>query len=347
VRTHRSGGFTLVEMLVVIAIMGILAGLLLPAIQAAREAARRGQCANNLKQIGVALYAYHNVHQVFPVNFGWPYATSPAPGIPDPGNSNSQGRSWLLGLLPYLDEQKLYDRVQFNAPISNPSNTGVASTVLQMYLCPSDRGYKNGIMDDRDLPGSWAVTCYKAVAGSNWALGTFDDLYTEDTMGNRTPDIPLKFPPVPFPSPMSGVPVWAQRAVGRHTNVADGLDYGNGFTCRGGIGAKPTALYDLRDGASNCLAVGEVVPKYCNKTWWYWWDGATATCAIPMNYLPDGIEPVATDWQRNYSFRSVHGGGCQFLLADGHGRFLSENIDLWLYRHLAQINSGEVKVVPQ
>ena len=339
-RIRRTAGFTLVELLVVIAVIGILIALLMPAIQSARESARRAHCANNLKQIGVALSSYHAQFQVFPINYGYVDDSIPdeAAKIPDPGQADSKGRSWLIGILPFIDEQKLYNRIRFDESISDVSgiNTGVASTVVNPFLCPSDRSYKNGLMDGRDLPGTWAVTSYKGVAGSNWDLGTFDDLYTEDMMGMKTPDIPLYYNYGRF----------LYRTYGP-IDSPNGRDFGNGFVCRGGLAPRPTSIADIRDGTDRTIIVGEVIPKYCCKTWWYWWDGATATCAIPMNYNPDGNEPDPADWERNSTFRSMHNGGCFFLVGDGGVRFLNETIDLTLYRHLAQISSGQLKAIPE
>src|SRR5690606_18128462 len=113
-------------------------------------------------------------------------------------------------------------------------------------------------------------------------------------------------------------------------------------------GARPTRYRDILDGTSNTLCVGEAVPAWCKKTWWYWFDGSTATAAIPLNYKPDGEEPnrEVTDWQRTYSFMSRHTGGGNFCLGDGSVRFISDGIDLHLYRDLANMASGKLAMVP-
>src|SRR5438132_1428634 len=123
-------GFTLVELLVVIAIIGVLVALLLPAVQTAREAARRNQCANNLKQIGLGVFNYNDVHQVMPA-----------------GNYHSVFGSWLVHLLPYVEQQSLYAMYRNdgmagypNAGIryGSPENLPVTRTQLKVYTCPSD-----------------------------------------------------------------------------------------------------------------------------------------------------------------------------------------------------------------
>jgi prepilin-type N-terminal cleavage/methylation domain-containing protein len=124
-------GFTLVELLVVIAIIGILIALLLPAVQAAREAARRTQCNNNLKQIGLALHNYHDSHKTFPPDAVWGAFVAAAPTA----QQNPYHTTWLLAILPYLEQQPLYDTVDFELPMYGQP---VTSTQLGALQCPSD-----------------------------------------------------------------------------------------------------------------------------------------------------------------------------------------------------------------
>jgi len=128
-KTTRSRGFTLIELLVVVAIIAVLAGLLLPAVQQAREAARRTQCRNNLKQIGLALHAYHDALLAFPPG----YCT----GLVYVDGATDTAQGWGSGtfVLPYLDQANIYDQINFNLPISS---SPVVQTVLPVYLCPSD-----------------------------------------------------------------------------------------------------------------------------------------------------------------------------------------------------------------
>jgi prepilin-type N-terminal cleavage/methylation domain-containing protein/prepilin-type processing-associated H-X9-DG protein len=135
--SHRSA-FTLIELLVVIAIIGVLIGLLLPSVQAAREAARRSQCVNNLKQMGLALHQYHETHGAFPpaylVAFG--PNTIHAPNDPDTGDA---GPGWAYGtmMLPYLEQGPLYQSLNVNLPCWAPSNATGVVTSIGVFLCPS------------------------------------------------------------------------------------------------------------------------------------------------------------------------------------------------------------------
>ncbi len=140
-RYGRLRGFTLVELLVVIAIVGVLVSLLLPAVQAAREAARRTQCQNNLRQIGLALHAYHGNHNELPI------------GCIDKriANHNPNGRqlSWAARLLPQMESNNLYQQIDFKSGYDSAQNAVAGSTVVAAYLCPSTFR----LADDRT--GSW------------------------------------------------------------------------------------------------------------------------------------------------------------------------------------------------
>ncbi len=150
--THR--GFTLVELLVVIAIIGVLVALLLPAVQAAREAARRTQCLNHHKQLGLALHNYHDTHKILPpaIQF-W--------NGDDSRTSDNMRPNWIIMILPFMEQQPLYDSFNFNVTISDPINRNSRGVRIQNLLCPSD---------------PWNRTKFKgtsAAEGDNWQRGNY------------------------------------------------------------------------------------------------------------------------------------------------------------------------------
>lgn len=172
-------GFTLVELLVVIAIIGILVALLLPAVQAAREAARRSQCTNNLKQMGLALHNYHDTHKVFP-----------------PGYISSLGWNWGSYLLPFSEQQPLYDNMGVGDPTDwgNPDHLDNGRTPLALYLCPSD-SYPQNVRNDRRRPRhasggnnrkALGYSSYVGIRGSNSA-------WRENSNGVIYPNSAIRF----------------------------------------------------------------------------------------------------------------------------------------------------------
>ncbi len=129
-------GFTLVELLVVITIIGLLIALLLPAVQAAREAARRMSCSNNLRQIGIGLHNYHTAHRCFPPG-GLEYRWTWCPVTNKPKYPDGRQFAWSAFLLPFIEQGPLYDKIDFNEPFDDPVNADAAATVLSIYICPT------------------------------------------------------------------------------------------------------------------------------------------------------------------------------------------------------------------
>ncbi len=328
-RRNRSGlrpAFTLVELLVVIAIIGILVGLLLPAVQAAREAARRMQCSNNVKQLSLAFHNYESSTKSFPIN----YAYRGKNGYPNngPGIANS-GRSWLQMILPYIEQTNLYNNIDFTVGLEPKSSAAttpvgknriVAATVIQTFLCPSDDSNEGGLLatrsdlNDTTAPADkWAVTCYKASSGSNWNSGIF--AWTN--------------------SGATGVG-------GKNAGQSDGLNLGNGVICSNQTNVNaPTKIGHITDGTSNTFIIGEAMPGWSQWNWWYNPNACTATTAIPLNRVLKVPKAIGS-WNVNYGFASRHTGGGQFGFGDGSVRFISENIDTAAYRGLSTISSGEV-----
>ena len=152
--TGHPAGFTLVELLVVIAIIGVLLALLLPAVQMARESARKTQCKNNLKQIALGLHAYHDLHKIFPpsVQFEanvWPY------------NSPDFRPNWLILILPFIEQRPLYLSFNLRLPISHLENRQPRGSTVPSFVCPSDFGHETPFAGT--MPGE----------GDNWARGNY------------------------------------------------------------------------------------------------------------------------------------------------------------------------------
>jgi len=324
-RRHR-GGFTLIELLVVIAIIAILIALLLPAVQAAREAARRSSCKNNLKQLGVAVHNFHDVHGEFPyTTTDWQF------------NANSRGWSWIARVLPQMEQTNLSDMIRLPPIIGGNTNEiprrmnevvngqRLRQIILDPLACPSDVAggeLSTSVANGFNGNGGSAVTSYKGVSGSNWQ--------------------------------------WGDHRVSQPGGSGNGLNRGNGifdrledivnsnFTERRHGAEDRTKFRDVTDGLSNTLMIGESSNKIATHTgFWGHFNHTTATCAIPINYeRPNGDPWARNDWGRNYSFHSFHPGGAQFCLADGSVRFLSENIDLPTYRALATKDGREPVELP-
>jgi prepilin-type N-terminal cleavage/methylation domain-containing protein/prepilin-type processing-associated H-X9-DG protein len=161
--SHRRRGFTLIELLVVIAIIGLLIALLLPAVQAAREASRRTQCRNNLHQIGVALHNYHDAHRCLPPGYVSAYDSS--------GTDTGAGWGWGAILLPYVEETNLAKSIHFNQAIESPSNATARIAPVNVYLCPSDTSTPTWDAVKRDAIGN-VLSTICMIASANY-VGVF------------------------------------------------------------------------------------------------------------------------------------------------------------------------------
>lgn len=293
----RKSGFTLIELLVVIAIIAILVALLLPAVQQAREAARRTQCKNNLKQIGIALHNYHDIYGSFPSGYIW-----------DGRAVVSEGWGWSALILPQMDQEPLWDQLQVTnmtlAAVLATGPTGVApllQTGVPAYKCPSDPGGNRGedvVHQNRHFGGGEGTN-----AGG---LGQF----------------------LPSPSNYMGVQGNRERCPSQGINsLANGIFFYN----------SKVKFRDVIDGQSNTFCVGERDAVDCRGGTWVGVRNAYSGTGARGEYTVVGGAHGATltlnapPWNGNNlcgeGFSSQHPGGAQFLLCDGSVRFVSENID--------------------
>lgn len=213
------GGFTLVELLVVIAIIGILVALLLPAVQSAREAARRMQCQNHLKQLGLALHNYHDTLGSFPPSSNWAAIAE----VNTKNNANLRA-NWVISILPYIEQQALYNSFDLNQPIPHANNAVARSTPLSFMVCPSD-SYARKPFNGSSNSGTNAL-------GNNWARGCYA---ANGSLG------------------------FLSRAHGANNGAgADGEAWTNGQK-RGVMGANASLNFaGITDGTSNTILVGHI-----------------------------------------------------------------------------------------
>jgi prepilin-type N-terminal cleavage/methylation domain-containing protein len=333
---QRKGGFTLVELLVVIAIIGVLVALLLPAVQAAREAARRSQCQNNLKQLGIALQGYHGVHKRFPANSHWYTGDVTNCGETITLTDADLQGSMILKLMPYLEESIIYDRVDFKNPVGVikqfHDNAEIRSTVLSVLRCPSDEFPRLSDDPKEDSSGEplapHAVTNYAPSVG---AQKTFS------FGGSCNP-----------PKGPEGNFFGNGDDLGICTNL---LEDTSGIFSRIIFAAS---IPQITDGTSHTIAMGEVLPN-CNYELirFGWWDSqifyvGTApyinydSCKATNPPWP-AQQTCATffNWNTSSGFKSRHPGGAQFVLADASVHFISENIDYRNYQRLGDRRDNE------
>lgn len=325
--------FTLVELLVVIAIIGILVALLLPAIQAAREAARRTSCSNNLKNLGLGILTHHDSMKHFPVSHGSAYVgESPTP---------QSGVGWILNTLPQLEEQPLYDQFkaagafegQFrrdkahltvgNAGIISTTNGVSGPKLLQTELailgCPSDSAASKQRTDQEEM-GDWqvAVTNYK---------GVLDDTYLGQTFGPTVyHNDASKYPSGIYDDPAPTYDSGATRDC-HHNLRCRGIFFRQSYQ-------RPVKISSVIDGTSKTFMVGEDLPEFNNHSTAFYANGDWCSCNIPLNNLiNEQPETLNLDfWWEQQNFRSRHPGGAQFCLVDGSVRFVSESISNDTYR---------------
>lgn len=344
--TGGNRGFTLIELLVVIAIIAVLVSLLLPAVQQAREAARRTQCQNNLKQIGLALHNYLDTHQVFPPAYlGSPVSAGSAFGVnyPDDNRNGVSGLGWGAMVLPFLEQSALYGQFDPTIPIWAPQQAAALKTKVAVFLCPSAAGGSDGfalrqyMSGSNEQPGNpqpyvpgifLAHSHYVTMAGTQGPWGR-PTAYSSDFS-------------VPEPVPFAGAA------------TIDGVFYRN----------SRMRMADIADGTSNTVFVGEHSSRLSDKTW---------VGVVPYSVTCKKVGGVVTDEcdsggalvqghsgpdlhdhpqviihqpnhpaQHSDQLESDHTGGCHCLLGDGSVRFVSQYLDAFVWAGLCTRAGGEI-----
>lgn len=303
----RKRGFTLVELLVVIAIIGILIALLLPAVQAAREAARRSQCSNNLKQIGVGMHNYHDVSKSLMVGaYGCCWGT------------------WKVALLPYIEQKNLFDQYRhgpkgidtppYENRYSHPANLPVTTAMISAYHCPSDSPPKKPI-----------VGIYSHNYACNYGNTVYGHLIGNTFNGIRHGGAPFRNVAVPGAVPDGAYDfAWIQDGTSNTMLVAEVLA-GNGSDLRGFSWWSDASGFQTYQGPNSPIPDRVYAAGYCVNE--------------PLFNLPCAVS-TATD-PTMFGSRSKHPGGVQVVLGDGAGRFISQTIDINTWRALSTTRNGE------
>ncbi|WP_425617076.1 DUF1559 domain-containing protein [Anatilimnocola sp. NA78] len=301
-KTKRA--FTLVELLVVIAIIGVLVALLLPAVQAAREAARRMSCSNNLKQIGLALQNYHDTVLAFPYG-GTDGIKRSTPAMND--------ISWHVRVLPFIEQNAVYDKVNWGVAYNNAANTPIMHIQIKGYFCPSQSIVRSGSSGEKDAAQSVAgfTTHYYGVNGPQGTNATTGQVYTN------------------HPNTSSG-----------HGDIA-----GDGVLNT----YEASNMAAVTDGTSNTFLVGEISfqkalqPTAHSLRVWTRGGGSTTTTSATKN-IEFPINSTPYNGSNNFndiSFGSQHPAGALFGLVDGSVRLVSQNIDMSIYQAMASRSGGE------
>jgi len=307
---RRLHAFTLVELLVVIAIIGVLVALLLPAVQAAREAARRASCSNNLKQIALALHNYHDVHLTFPS--GW---------LDNP-IANEEAWGWSALTLPYIEQAPLHatlgvtkarlvDQLRSLNGANGPAVAAAARTVLKVFICPTDSGHQGGLVHTNRHFGGGIGFAAAGFTGNTTLVGVSNYM---GVAGHRD---------VVNAAPNSG--------------IFFGNCSGDATICPNQV-SSAVRMGDVADGTSSTLMVGERDTFNCRSGTWLGVRntngsndrGVVVVIGHSHPKLNQDVKAVTWDTDRigcGEGFSSLHPGGAQFAAVDGSVRFIPNTIN--------------------
>ncbi|OJW07467.1 MAG: hypothetical protein BGO49_26240 [Planctomycetales bacterium 71-10] len=313
----RARGFTLIELLVVIAIIAVLISLLLPAVQAAREAARRVQCVNNLKQLGLALHNYHDAQGQFAPGYLTLPGGNPLMGPPD-ASTRDTGPGWAWGalVLPNMEQGPLHSALNFNLPCWSPSNSTGARASIGTFLCPSASDATR-TYDLKDEAGTYMTTLsrshYVANAGRQEAWAYAEDDWTS----------------------LSDGPIYRNSRT-RVASIADGL-------------SNTVFLGEHSPILSDKTWVGAVPGSIICPTPRF----ATSTCDVAATQIlvhsgpnpwenPPIVLPPNSRYTKLCQMFAEHSGGCNVLMGDGSVRFAKSTVNQRVWPALHTCSGGEV-----
>jgi prepilin-type N-terminal cleavage/methylation domain-containing protein/prepilin-type processing-associated H-X9-DG protein len=349
----RRTAFTLVELLVVIAIIGILLALLLPAIQAAREAARRGQCRNNLKQIGLAALAHLDAQKHYPTG-GWGYHWT---GDPDLGFHAGQPGGWLYNLLPFIEQRLVHDMakgLKADATATGPKNTMLArmnAVPIPTYNCPSRRGptviYGTNTESEYNADDSLRQALGQARSDYAGNGGTNRQVTTGSCAIPQGSDLTPTFNAVSY---MKACSWWSEDMNGvifavsmvTQRKILDGttktyLAGEKSLQPQFYLGGGPSdngAMYEGHDYDVLRWAGGDP-------------NNATSTPPTTADYLPSRDQNDPNDsGAGKWNFGSAHPGGCMFVMCDGSVQMIAYTIDPGVHWKLANRRDGRNVSLP-
>jgi prepilin-type N-terminal cleavage/methylation domain-containing protein/prepilin-type processing-associated H-X9-DG protein len=313
-------GFTLIELLVVIAIIGVLIALLLPAVQSAREAARRAQCVNNLKQIGLALHNYESANGSFPMGDHQGRKNANAGAVQDPIR---QDWGVFPSMAAYYEQGAIFNSINFSLMYALAENSTSNGFGLSILWCPSDSG----------------------AVGLRYP-GAFDDGWDASPIPMTYSSYAVSYGPLDYyPSNDTNYPYLAlNQGMFFHVGYAK-----SGFAGSPGAGRSPVTIANIRDGTSNTIVAGDHSHgRNVDAGDIYgpnWWSVTTvgdsgAMTLFPPNFFKDKFSALALpDVAQNgdnftITFQSFHPGGCNFVFADGSVRFIKDSVGSWNSRQI-------------
>lgn len=318
-------GFTLVELLVVIAIIGILVALLLPAVQQAREAARRTQCQNNVKQLGLAMHNHHSAQNRLPFATTYPFTTT-SPNAP----SVTKGRNsmWTAQILPYIEEQAVFDLFDFTQRMFRQPNQDAPKSIVTAFICPSDPLAANPVLDNRGdaRPGAGGP-----MVNPPEVLG----LWYPVSIGPTSPD---------------GCAFCGDPSV-----CCQGASFGS--VTENGVGDSSVGMFSrypvgyrfkkVRDGLSKTVMLGETLPGHNIFNGAFNLNFPVASMSVPINKMIDDEGLFnGNRWPYSGGFKSLHSGGAMFAMGDASVQFMNDGIDEFVYSALGTRAGGEVAGLP-